>query len=175
MKRKDCPLCDESKMDKFYDSPYCFAVLALEQYTTGHTIIVTKDHYVDISDDLPIFLVCDFMDMISEISSLLKGVVKNEKGESPEKIYVTILCDGVEHLHAHLIPRYPWTKLDEIDYHYNYEDRDKHEVLNSIARGDMGGVWYIVERSRKPYKRSKIDRKQLTEELRNEISSDNSD
>ncbi len=86
----------------FYDkSKHCIITLAPEQYSLGHTLVILQQHAKDISDDL--ITQEEYIDMcntIKEVSILLK----NKLGA--ERIYVCSLCDGVEHLHFHLIPRY---------------------------------------------------------------------
>jgi len=93
-----------------------------------------------------------FINAIHEVSKLLKKIVKNDQGEKPERIYVCILCDGVKHLHAHLIPRYPFTHQDKTTYKKLFIKRDgvngEDSVYKKIKEGNLGGYWYIAEREK---------------------------
>jgi diadenosine tetraphosphate (Ap4A) HIT family hydrolase len=71
----------------------------------------------------------------------------------PEKIYVGILCDGTPHLHAHLIPRYPFTEEDADKYAEYFTKRDGEiEILRKIKIDDLGGYWYIFNKEQSHYK-----------------------
>lgn len=131
----------------FDDLKYCFAILCPEQYTIGHTLLILENHRTDITDNFLEGELTGFITAIHKVAQHLKAVVENEQGEHPERIYVNILCDGVEHLHAHLIPRYPFTEIDKRVYRKLFLQRDGQEVvIKNQQRGDMGGFWYLTDR-----------------------------
>ena len=73
----------------------------LEQYprNPGHTIILLKPHFEDVSG-LPPALGSKISQVIHAATQTLKAVVK------AEKVYPCTMCDGVRnHLHFQLIPR----------------------------------------------------------------------
>jgi len=80
---------------------------------------------------------------------MIKNVAINEDSKSPERIYVGILCDGIDsnHLHAHLIPRYPFTQYDKDKYRNFFEIRDsRSEILRKQKEKDLGGYWYVFDK-----------------------------
>jgi diadenosine tetraphosphate (Ap4A) HIT family hydrolase len=80
-----------------------FATLSIDPYSEGHTIVVSSKHYDDISDfriSQNKSEVAEFWSGVHQCARRLKEIL------GPERIYLASLCDGVEHLHIHLIPRY---------------------------------------------------------------------
>jgi histidine triad (HIT) family protein len=146
-----------------YEDGVSFALLSPEQYTAGHTLLILKNHKADITDDLSETDLSTFFSAIHKVAARLKKLAQNDCGEHPEKIYVCILCDGEKHLHAHLIPRYPFTQQDTTNYKTIFTTRDgEAEVAKAIATGDLGGYWYIAERE-KHYKDTEFGRKSDSE------------
>lgn len=183
-KQKGCILCNEGKVKHclddgttcnrcIYDDEFCFAILALEQYTVGHTLVILKDHKTDITCQLSENALSRFMCAIHMVAVHLKKSVQDNRGNHPERIYVNILCDGVKHLHAHLIPRYPFTEDDKTTYRDIFMPRDGAlEVAGAIKKGDLGGFWYVAEReknwesAKKPNEEKRAFLEQLAKKLR---------
>ena len=104
-----CPTCKNfqdrfvfpEQTDKILFENDSFLIL-LEQYprSLGHTIIIVKPHYEDISH-LP-------ENMIKEVYTLIHMCIKTLKTVlNAEKVYLCTMCDGKRnHLHYQLIPRY---------------------------------------------------------------------
>jgi len=158
-----CIFCDSSQVMKkvpfaeqlyscerwIYESKYFYAVLKPEQHTIGESIVILKEHHEDITSDIPKKELSDFMEAIKFVSSMIKNVAKNEKSDNPERIYVGILCDGtqIQHLHAHLIPRYPFTEYDKSEYKRHFLERDgEAEILKKQKEKDLGGYWYVFDK-----------------------------
>ncbi len=107
-KKELCPTCynmryggvyeDISKRRIYTDDVVdCF----LEQYprNEGHTIILVKKHYEDITQ-LPEDVGAHVIKIIIKLTQVLKETL------NAEKIYVCTMCDGGRnHLHFQLIPR----------------------------------------------------------------------
>ena len=104
-----CPTCKNFQdgsvfpehTDKILFENDSFLVL-LEQYprTLGHTIIIVKPHYEDISY-LPGNMIEEVYALIHKFINILKTVL------NAEKVYLCTMCDGKRnHLHYQLIPRY---------------------------------------------------------------------
>ncbi|MHA2135326.1 MAG: HIT family protein [Candidatus Thorarchaeota archaeon] len=75
--------------------------LASEQYSRGHLIVVLNkkcDDFADNALDEEDFRIIGTY--IKKYSSLLKSKL------GAKRVYVCSLCDGITHLHFHLIPRY---------------------------------------------------------------------
>jgi diadenosine tetraphosphate (Ap4A) HIT family hydrolase len=140
-----------------YEDDFSLAILAPEQYTIGHTLLILKNHRTDITDDISGPYLLAFINAIHKVSVQLKDRARNDLGKQPERIYVAILCDGVEHLHAHLIPRYPFTELDEEDYRTRFTPtRGEKAVGEAIKSGKLGGFWYVAERERPESEKAEI-------------------
>lgn len=110
IKNKDlCPTCYNQEFGGLYpdytdriiyenEAVVCF----LEEYprTAAHTIILTKEHYEDISE-MPIEVGTAVMEAATHVINKIKKVL------GAEKVYMCTMCDdGRNHLHFQLIPRY---------------------------------------------------------------------
>ena len=194
----ECPFCNRNSMMEevplngtierckrwIYKNKHCYAVLKPEQHTIGECIVILRRHKKDITDNISIEEMSDFIKTINLIAKSIKNIAHNERGEKPERIYVGILCDGTgtEHLHAHLIPRYPFTEDDETKYKEYFIQRDGEiEILKKIKRKDLGGYWYIFDKEQtfyksqfgqKPKKKKVEFLEELADKLRNSVSND---
>ena len=73
----------------------------------GQTIIVTREHYEDMSE-MPLELGTYILSVIDKLIKLHKEILK------AEKVYMCTICDGKRnHLHFQLFPRF---KTDTIGY-----------------------------------------------------------
>jgi len=157
----NCPFCNRESMltsipidNKIYPccrwiykNNYCYAVLKPEQHTIGDTIVVLNEHKEGITSDIHGVLLYEFSKVINKVSNKLLRISSDYSKEKPVKIYVGILGDGIQHLHAHLIPRYPFTDYDREKYRRLFIDRDGEEEINcKIANDDLGGYWYISDK-----------------------------
>jgi len=140
-----------------YEDRYCFATLAPEQYTHGYAILVLRNHRADITDyNISNEELSGFISAIHKLARHLKDKLRDNNNNPPERIYVCSLCDGVQHLHAHLIPRYKFTREDRVNYREQFKERDsKEEIDEAVESGELGGFWYIAHRE-KNYKRSEL-------------------
>lgn len=103
-----CPTCHNMKYGDIYESyenrllfeddkVACF----LEKYprTPGHTIILVKEHYEDISE-----MTDEIGAHVMRITKILVNSLKEVL--DAEKVYMCTMCDGGRnHLHFQLIPR----------------------------------------------------------------------
>jgi diadenosine tetraphosphate (Ap4A) HIT family hydrolase len=119
-KKKECPFCPkkgrlahltdfvkfddcEKSLDcerSIYDDGHCLAVLAPEQYTSGHTLVILKEHKEGMTADMSGADLPSFITTINEVAQHLKKEVRNERDKEPENVYACILSDGIKHLHA---------------------------------------------------------------------------
>ena len=99
-----CPTCDgsiyPSAADRiFHETEH--VICLLEQYprNLGHTIVMVKPHYNDISELPP--------DLFSQVYATLHHTINKLKDYlQAEKVYLCTMCDGKRnHLHFQLIPR----------------------------------------------------------------------
>lgn len=164
MPHADCDFCDRDRMMQYipgdvrcdrwvYEDKHSFAVLDPCQYTLGHTLLISKSDATDLSGQgvqeamWKTEYQC-FADAIPKVMTLLRNSARYE-GQKPDRIYVCSLCDGTEHLHVHLIPRYPFTTHDDSVYRDYFYRRDGVEkVEKHIEKRHLGGFWFVAERER---------------------------
>ena len=170
-----CPFCNPDYIMKtvrfdekdhscnrwIYKSPHCYAVLKPEQHTVGDSLVILrkqeqKEHKKDITDffaDGELEQLHDFIEAINRVSERIKNFAVNEKDECPERIYVGMLGDGIKHLHAHLLPRYPFRDKEKATYEEYFRERDgQTEIDRKKDELDLGGYWYVFERERTIHK-----------------------
>jgi len=160
-----CKGCIAWKM-KGEQSYYWYAYLDGCQYQIGHTVVVCGKHKKTISD---LFqnnekeYAFELMIALNQISNILTKTLSPK----PEKIYVASLCDGQEHLHFHLIPRYPFTPTD-VDYWFEeFKERDQltmDDKEKQLQDPKIGGFWYL-DRSEKNYKKSQYWKKTIDDRV----------
>jgi diadenosine tetraphosphate (Ap4A) HIT family hydrolase len=107
-------------------SDCCIATLAPEQYSKGHSLVIFRRHHVeDLSDrTLTASERAMILDMVSAVSDGLK------RAFGAERVYVASLCDGVRHLHFHLIPRY---ETNVRGFSYMGERETQHNLGNPVG------------------------------------------
>lgn len=84
-----------------YKDEHCIVTLDPTQLSRGHAVAILRQHRSDIADEA----------LSGEEHGRLLGVIQRAarmmKRQLPcERVYVATLCDVVQHLHYHLIPRY---------------------------------------------------------------------
>jgi diadenosine tetraphosphate (Ap4A) HIT family hydrolase len=102
-----CPACHDLEHDEpygrgervIYEDDRFLVLLERHPRMLGHTIIVYKPHRDDFSD-LSIEEGRDVMAMCVRVAQALKQSL------AAEKVYLVTMCDGPNHLHLQLLPRY---------------------------------------------------------------------
>ena len=147
----ECPFCQPDftqfgSIDrKFYEDPYTLAMLSKGQDSRGYSLVVLKPHRADLSISLYPTERLYLMRTLNMIAARLKSKL------GAKRIYVVSMCDGVEHLHFHLIPRYEWTDADKQRYRELFTERDGIESVNrQIEKNQIGGSWWLAEIERHP-------------------------
>lgn len=162
MKIQECPFCNKDLMTKkvkfndsgeischrlIFENDFCYAVLKPEQHTHGEALIIFSEHVRDITDNIDPNLLSKFIISTHKLAQAMKCCLINDLNEKPDKIYTSTLCDGIQHLHFHLIPRYPFTELDRNRYKEIFSKRDKPEdIQKMLDNNELGGYWYVAER-----------------------------
>lgn len=83
-----------------YDDANFLVKLEQKPRRSGHTIILFKNHYEDISE-FPLALAQPFANLVNAIVQSLKTTL------GAKKVYIVSMCDGgPNHLHYQLIPRF---------------------------------------------------------------------
>jgi len=104
-----CPTCQQFRTNEvhpsiqdqiFHDSDLMACFLEAYPRNLGHTIILVKPHYEDISE-LPTNMATEVHNVVQMAVRALKRILM------AEKVYMCTMCDGRRnHLHFQLIPRY---------------------------------------------------------------------
>jgi len=114
-----CPSCYNFKHGGIYsdftgrmlyedDMLYCF--LEEKPRSVGHTIILVKEHYHDMSD-VPDDVCTTVYLLAKKVMNVLKSVLE------VERVYLCTMCDGkANHFHIQLIPRHPDTPIGSINF-----------------------------------------------------------
>lgn len=161
MKKKGCPFCDKLLMTTkvrfndqdiacrrfIFENDTCYAVLKPEQHTHGEALIILSEHVRDITDNIDPELLSKFIVSTHKLAQAMKCCLINDRNEKPDKIYTCTLCDGIEHLHFHLIPRYPFTNSDRKTFEDTFSKRDKPSAIRyALDINELGGFWYVAYR-----------------------------
>jgi diadenosine tetraphosphate (Ap4A) HIT family hydrolase len=118
----DCPLCQRVMATKnnqysylVHEFPHSYLYLGEHQYYKGYCVLVSKEHYREMSD-LPPKLAQEFF------SEMMKAHSVIEKAFNPKKMNMCSLGNVVDHIHWHFFPRYendplfknpPWLQMDQ--------------------------------------------------------------
>jgi diadenosine tetraphosphate (Ap4A) HIT family hydrolase len=84
-----------------YRDKRCIVTLDPTQLGFGHAIALPWEHYADLTD--PRLSVREHSGLLRAIQIVAQAMKCELRCE---RVYVATLCDGVEHLHYHLVPRY---------------------------------------------------------------------
>lgn len=84
-----------------YKDNYCIVTLDPTQLSMGHAIAILRNHSDDITD----------VSLLNEEHHALINAARHVACLMKQKllcdrVYLATLCDGVKHLHYHIIPRY---------------------------------------------------------------------
>ncbi len=113
-----------------YEDDQVLAILDLAQTTKGHTLVMPKKHYADITeipDDELAYL-------MKVVKSLAQKITVN-LGASGFNILVNtkeVAGQSVMHLHVHIIPRYD--EEDTIKIEFSENKFDMQAILDMINR-----------------------------------------
>ncbi|MBL7051473.1 MAG: HIT family protein [Nanoarchaeota archaeon] len=101
----ECIFCKIIKGDipsnKIYEDDYAFAFLDINPSTEGHTLVIPKKHYKNISD-IPTEDLSKFMKSLQKVA---KGLLKFGNGLNILQNNGETAGQIVFHMHFHLIPR----------------------------------------------------------------------
>ena len=134
-----------------------YAILNQIPYIEGHTLVILGSHKERIfADDIP----------QNELNSILLGINRISKRIinllDVENVHVISMCEQMQHLHFHLLPRPKEYNQDQIEYMKDhYYNRGKIEnpqisfeefsskVDNNLI--DYHGMWYSAFLERNPH------------------------
>lgn len=119
-----CALCDRIQKTKINDYPYLihefkhsYLYLGEHQYYKGYCVLVTKEHYREMTD-LPAITRNEFFQEMMKVHEVIEKVFR------PQKMNMCSLGNVVSHMHWHFFPRYaeddnfknpPWLQMHLFD------------------------------------------------------------
>lgn len=119
-----CQLCERVKLTQkqeysFFikEFKHSYLYLGEHQFYQGYSVLVTKDHYREMSDIASPIREEIFSELMMSSDALIKTF-------NPKKMNLASYGNVVEHLHWHLFPRYeddphftnpPWLQMSEFD------------------------------------------------------------
>jgi len=123
-----------------------YAVLNGDQFTKGHSMVILGCHMDKITepisdDDKRKEKLRDMMEGINRVSETLKTRL------NAQAIHVLCLCEGMEHLHFHLIPRYCYKDGEVRFFYVKFAKREAkvnqlEKFLNMVKKREIHGMWY---------------------------------
>ena len=104
----DCIFCkivnEEVPVKKIYEDEKTIAFLDREPLTSGHTLVIPKEHYEDIFD-IPEELLKKVFVSVKKVSEILKEKLKCD-GINIINSNGKVAQQDVFHYHVHVVPRY---------------------------------------------------------------------
>lgn len=214
-KIKKCPFCDvKRKFDNIYmrdiknkdkreisiengawidydrdkdDNFLWYAILCPEQYTRGHTLIISAPR----TGNESIKCIKKIFDIRpNELQTLMSGISKvanrlKDELKGVENVILISLNEEKKHFHLHLIPRYPY-KENEKEFHIkNFwkRDYDSEEELKQAWENDpkgkkFHGIWYYAYleqnfKNRKYWKKPPEERAKVLNQLASKLQNPN--
>ncbi len=132
-----CKLANEEEIIyKIYEDDYVTCFLDHEPFYTGHTLIVPKQHVVEV-DELDDVVAKSIMDVFKIIAKAIKAVYKPDG--------ITVCQNGgifneLTHYHMHVVPRYKERSFAEFymvqsgeKQNHNFEET-KHLLKEAIEQ-----------------------------------------
>ncbi|MCF7795846.1 HIT family protein [Patescibacteria group bacterium] len=128
---EDCLFCKivngEIPCDKIYEDEDFLAFLDISPMYYGHTLLVTKKHFKDISE-VPFEILSKYLNIANLIAKALCKTLDVEdynirinKGKSAGQI--------IFHVHLHILPR---MRGDACLNNFKYKDLEKKKLLSKI-------------------------------------------
>ena len=124
-----------------------YAILNGDQYVGGYTLVISGLHIVKITGNA---IEESLKSLILGINRVSKNLMKKLKCET---IHVLTLCEGVEHLHFHLIPRYKNKKNSEDNPNtpsHEYSDKERNFFVDHFW--DSNKKLYDLKTKNKKFK-----------------------
>lgn len=128
----DCIFCKIIKGEipsyKVYEDGQTLAILDINPVNKGHTLVMPKDHYVNMLD-VPVSVLQTTMATVQKIAQALSKYVEGVNiGQNTNKAAGQL----VDHLHFHVIPRYATDGLKHWGSKGGYEKDEALQVLGKI-------------------------------------------
>lgn len=117
------------------DLPTSVAVLSIDQYYRGYTVLIAKNHATELyhlTEEESVEFVRDMRQVAHAIA----------KAFTPRKMNYELLGNTVPHLHWHLVPRYDWDEkpkrpIWEHDHEQVMLDTAEYEAIANAIRAHL--------------------------------------
>ncbi len=136
----NCKLCDRMSLAKekkypfiIHEFKHSFLQLGEHQYYPGYSILVTKDHYREMTD-VPAQM---RMELFEEMMTAHQAI---QDALNPKKMNMCSLGNVIDHIHWHFFPRFsedplfnnpPWLQMHLFDQN-KVSDEKRDEMINKI-------------------------------------------
>lgn len=102
----DCIFCkiinNEISSYKIYENDMVFCFLDINPLSSGHTLIIPKKHFKDISD-----IDSEYLSSINDATKYVYNLLMSKLGPDGIRIVQNNgICQEIKHYHVHLIPVY---------------------------------------------------------------------
>lgn len=102
----DCIFCKivngEIPSKKIYEDEKIFAFLDINPVSTGHTLVIPKEHTLDFET----ISEADFNSVIDGAKKIAKLLVKEYNADGYTLVQNNGIAQDVKHFHLHIIPKY---------------------------------------------------------------------
>lgn len=115
----DCIFCkiinNEISSYKIYENDMVFCFLDINPLSSGHTLIIPKKHFKDISD-----IDSKYLSSINDATKYVYNLLMSKLGPDGIRIVQNNgICQEIKHYHVHLIPVYNGMLDMDIEEVYN--------------------------------------------------------
>ena len=136
MNTTDCIFCKmvsgEIPTDKVYEDADTMAFLDIKPVNPGHTLVIPKEHYVNIFET-PDTLIMKMMGTMKKISHALKdslgienvNIIMNNGKDAGQTVF---------HAHIHFIPRHENDGHKDLWHGKKYEDGESAKIAEQIKK-----------------------------------------
>ncbi|MEI8361081.1 MAG: HIT family protein [bacterium] len=126
----ECIFCkiaaNELSCYKVYEDASCLAFLDIKPVTSGHVLVIPKDHYKDMTET-PEALIAHIFSVAKDLMVTLKEKL------AADFVVLSVVGQDVSHFHLHLIPRKLGDGLSNFWPTMTCGESEMNEVLNKIV------------------------------------------
>jgi len=129
----DCVFCKivrgELPAHVVYEDKYTIAFLDIKPVAPGHTLVMPKEHHVNL-EAIPSELLCKVMQAVKKVGSAIKEKLPTE-GYNASTNNDPIAGQVIPHIHFHIVPRADGDGLELWPQH-NYKHGEAEKVAGRI-------------------------------------------
>ena len=123
-----------------------YAVLNGDQLTRGHSMVILGCHMDKITE-----FISEEDKRKEKLRAMMEGInrvsVTLKEKLNAQAVHVLCLCEGMDHLHFHLVPRYCYTDDEVQFFKENFARRAAKtnqlgKFIKDVERKEIHGMWY---------------------------------